>query len=61
MAFRIEGYDRDCDGGLMARLEHIDQDGECTGWHPSRIGLGPNTALVATLEEWLALFAKGGE
>lgn len=56
MAFRVTGYDRDCDGSLMARLEHIDKDGECTGWDPSHIGLYPHTDLVVTAEEWRGLF-----
>lgn len=56
MAFRVTGYDRDCDGSLMARLEHINKDGEPTGWDPTHIGLYPNTDLVVTAEEWRGLF-----
>ena len=56
MAFRITGYDPDCDGSLMARLEHIDKDGKTTGWNPSHLGLYPNTDLVVTKEEWESMF-----
>ena len=45
-AFRIVGYDRDCDGSLMARLAAIDSDGQTTGWKADCIGLYPNTAVV---------------
>lgn len=54
-AFRITGYDQDCDGSLMARMENIDKHGEITGWTPSRIGVGPDTDIVVTTEELLAL------
>lgn len=56
MAFRITGYDPDCDGSLMARLEHIDKDGEPTGWEPTQLGLYSNTDLVVTADEWRAMF-----
>ncbi|MBI3075226.1 MAG: hypothetical protein HYY92_03390 [Parcubacteria group bacterium] len=60
MAFRVTGYDSDCDRSLMARLEqvHIDGSGETTGWCPSRIGLYPETDIVVTQEELRSLFAK---
>ena len=58
MAFRVTGYDADCDGSAMARLEHIDKDGEPTGWEPSQLGLHPSTDLVVTLEEWQAMFVQ---
>jgi hypothetical protein len=57
-AFRVVGYDPDCDGSLMARLEHIDKDGEPTGWEQNAVGLYPDTELVVTLDELKALFAK---
>ena len=57
MAFRVTGYDQDCDGGAMARLEHIDKDGETTGWTPDKIGLYPEADLVVTLQEWQAMFS----
>ena len=56
MAFRVTGYRPDCDGSLMAELEHIDKDGEATGWTENSIGLYPNTDLVVTAEEWRDLF-----
>jgi len=55
-AFRVTGYDSDCDGSLMARLEQIDKDGETTGWCVNCIGIGSNTGLVATQEEWNSFF-----
>jgi len=57
-AFRITGYDQDCDGSLMARLEQIDKDGKATGWEPTQIGLYPSTDLVTTADEWRSLFAE---
>lgn len=56
MAFRIVGYDKDCDGSLMARLECINKKGESTGWEPNGIGLYPDTDLVITQEELSNLF-----
>jgi len=56
MAFRVTGYDKDCDGSLMARLEHIDRDGEPTGWEPTHLGLYPSTDLVVTADEWRGMF-----
>jgi hypothetical protein len=47
MAFRITGYDRDCDGSAMARLENIDALGEATGWEEAHVGLYPESAWVA--------------
>lgn len=46
MVFRVTGYDPDCDGSLMARLEHVNRHGEPTGWEPSHLGLYPDTDLV---------------
>lgn len=56
MAYRITGYDKDCDGSLMARLEAIDKDGEITGGTLKNIGLYPDTDLVVTPAELAALF-----
>lgn len=58
MAFRVTGYDPDCDGSLMARLENIDRDGEATGWEPFAIGLYPDHELVVTQDEWQGMFEK---
>lgn len=55
-AFRITGYDQDCDGSLMARLEQIMRDGESTGWSPHHLGVSPLDTLVLTLEEWGGMF-----
>ena len=56
MAFRVTGYDQDCDGSLMARLEQIDKHGDCTGWDPTQIGLYPETDLVVSLKEFRQMF-----
>jgi len=32
LAFRITGYDKDCDGSALARLERVDEDCRTTGW-----------------------------
>lgn len=58
LAFRVVGYDPDCDGSLMARLVNIDEQGDTTGWRPNGIGLYPDTALVTTAEEWRQLHAQ---
>lgn len=44
--FRVVGYDRDCDGSLMARLEQIDMTGETTGWAPDGLGMYPDSTWV---------------
>lgn len=46
--FRVTGYDRDCDGSLMAKLENIDNEGQRTGWDVSSLGLNPNDTIVVT-------------
>ncbi len=51
MAWRITGYDQDCDGSAMARLEGINLDGEETGADLTRWGLYPESDLVVTLDE----------
>ena len=56
MAFRVTGYDQDCDGSAMAQLQQIDRDGEETGWEPNQIGLFPTTDIVVSLDEWQAMF-----
>lgn len=55
-AFRVVGYDQDCDGSLMARLASIDRHGKTTGWTPDCIGLYPDSAVVVTQAEWAAMF-----
>lgn len=61
MAFRITGYDRDCDGSLMARFDHIYRDGNTSGWSPKHLGLYPDSDLVVTQEEWAAMFPPAAE
>jgi len=51
--FRVTGYDPDCDGSLMARMEGIDLDGKTTGWEVDSVGLGG--CLVVTPEELRSL------
>jgi hypothetical protein len=46
MVFRVTGYDQDCDGSLMARLECVGADGEPTGWEPSHLGLYPDCTWI---------------
>lgn len=55
-AFRVTGYDKDCDGSLVARMEQIDKAGGVTGWNVDRIGLSPETELVVSQEELAGLF-----
>ena len=57
-AFRVTGYDRDCDGGLMARLENIDSKCASTGWEENCIGMDSTSGLVVTEEEWRSLFGS---
>lgn len=44
--FKIDGYDPDCDGSLMARMSQVDKEGKHTGWTVSHIGLYPHSELV---------------
>lgn len=61
MAFRITGYDRDCDGSLMARIEQVDKDCECTGWDTTHIGIRPSTCLKVNETELKSLFTRRAE
>lgn len=57
MAFRITGYDPDCDGSLMARLDSIQLDDlQETGMSLKHIGLYPNTDIVITEDELRQLY-----
>ena len=56
MAFRVIGYGKDCDGSAMLEAEHIDKDGEITGWDIDSIGMSPNTQLVVSQDELKDLF-----
>lgn len=51
MLFRIDGYDKDCDGSLMARLTCIGMDGHETGYTLNCMGLYPESEFVTTPEE----------
>jgi len=51
LPFRVTGYDPDCDGSLMARLENINFNGEATGWEVDGAGLGDG--FVITQEQLL--------
>ncbi len=57
-AFRITGYSKDCDGSAMVRAEHIDKDGDATGWDIDSIGLYPSTELVVDEIELKKLFGE---
>lgn len=60
LAFRVTGYRPDCDGSLMATLEHIDKDGDTTGAKLKNMGLYSSTELVVTPDELRAMFEQGG-
>ena len=44
--FRVVGYDQDCDGSLMARLENLNSEGGTTGWCPDHLGLYPDSGVI---------------
>lgn len=44
--FKVVGYDQDCDGSLMARLENVNVEGRSTGWVANYLGLYPSTDYV---------------
>ena len=46
MVFRITGYDKDCDGSAMMRVEALDKDGRTTGWSESNLGVYPESMVV---------------
>lgn len=46
MVFRVSGYDKDCDGSLMARLEHVNKDGDESGWTPTHLGLSHDSDVA---------------
>lgn len=58
-AFRVTGYDPDCDGSLMARLERIDFDGEATGWEPTHLGLHADATVILDDPAELARISTG--
>lgn len=46
MVFRVTGYDPDCDGSLMARLQPVNRFGEAIGNERDCQGLYPDTEVV---------------
>lgn len=56
--FRVTGYDPDCDGSLMARLEGLSADGEPTGWEPTHLGLYPGSSWVLDSPDELERLAE---
>ena len=61
-AFRVTGYDQDCDGSLMARLENIDfEELEPNGWEVTHVGLYPATSLVVSESEIKELFTAANK
>lgn len=44
--FRVTGYEPDCDGSLMARVEQVDVRGGVTGWEADSIHLHADTEVV---------------
>lgn len=54
--FRVTRYGVDCDGSALARLAHINNKGEETGWTQNCIGLYPTSALVVSEQELNELF-----
>lgn len=46
MMFRVTGFDQDCDGSLMVRLECVDRYGEITGFKATHLGLYEHVNVV---------------
>ena len=44
--FRVTGYDPDCDGSFMARIEQVDSNGKATGWEATHLGLYSTCEVV---------------
>ena len=62
LAFRITGYDKDCDGSLMARLAQIDfEEMDTTGWETDCHGLYPSTEIVVSDDELRNLYLTARE
>lgn len=61
MVFRVTGYDRDCDGSAMARLEQVDRHGRTTGWEVTHLGLYPQCDVLVDdpHDLWEAAEANG--
>ena len=57
LAFRVTGYDKDCDGSLMTRLAQIDfVEMDTTGWETDCHGLYPSTEIVVSEDELKSLY-----
>lgn len=67
MPFKITGYDRDCDGSLLARLVGLSfcnkeicnsSNGRVDrgGWVKTNVGLYPTSGFIVTEEELLEMF-----
>ena len=54
--FRITGYDSDCDGSAMVRMENINNEGESSGWTVDSITIDGTSALVVSEEELELMF-----
>jgi hypothetical protein len=59
MVFRVTGYDSDCDGSAMARLEQVNRGGESTGWEPTHLGLYADVDVVLDSPEDLFKLSEG--
>jgi len=46
MIFRVTGYDPDCDGSALARLEHVNTKGETSGMTLDCMGLWDGDLIV---------------
>jgi hypothetical protein len=60
MAFRITGYDPDCDGSLMARVQNVsfnDPDRQ-SGWEQNALGLYKGSDIIVSRDELLALYQQ---
>ena len=63
MAFRIDGYDPDCDGALMWRGPHVhfDDPDETTGWTVSHLGLYRGSNIIVTADELRELYRRADD
>lgn len=57
--FKVTGYDQDCDGSAMARLEQVNRAGEGTGVTQDCVGLYANCDVVLDSPEELFVLAEG--
>ena len=57
---RIVGYDQDCDGSLMARLDFV-ENSDNKNPLVTHVGLYPNSALVVTEDELKSLLEQSDD